>query len=59
MSLDRATMLPHEFDKGEDNSPASGAGMGAVEVLRSPTKNSVKPSQESGEHTQVETIEKC
>lgn len=58
MSLDRATMLPHEFDK-EDNSPAGGADMGTAEVLRSPTKNSVKPSQEPGEHIQVETIEKC
>jgi len=58
MSLDRATMLPHEFDR-EDNSPAGGTDTGAVGVLRSPTKNSVKPSQESGEHAQVETIEKC
>jgi len=59
MSLDRATMLPHEFDKKEDNLPVDGADMKAVEVLRSPTKNSVKPSKESGEHTRVEMIEKC
>ena len=58
MSLDRAITLPHEFDKKEDNSPVYGADMGAVGVLRSPTKNSMKPPQEPGEHTRVETIEK-
>jgi hypothetical protein len=58
MSLDRAVMLPHDFDKKGHNSPGDGADMGAVEVLRSPTKNSVKPSQESDEHTRAETIEK-
>ena len=56
MSLDRAIMLPHEFDKTEDHSP--GPDMGAVGVLRSPSKNSVKPSQESSGHARVETIEK-
>ena len=59
MSLDRAIMLPHEFDKKEDNPPVNGTGIGTVEVLRSPTKNSVKPSQESGENVQEEAIEKC
>lgn len=58
MSLDRAIMLPHEFDKKEDYSPADDTGIGDVEVLRSPTKNSVK-SQERHQHTRVETIEKC
>ena len=57
MSLDRAIMLPHEFDKKEDNSPVDGPDTGVVEVLRSPTKNSVKPPAFS-EHTRVETIEK-
>jgi len=59
MSLDRAIMLPHEFDKKEDRSPADDTDIGAVEVLRSPTKTSVKSSQEHCGHTRVETVEKC
>ena len=58
MSLDRAITLPHEFDRKEHNLPVDCADIGAVEVLRTPTRNSVKPSQGPGEHTQVETIEK-
>ena len=58
MSLDRAIMLPHEFDKIEDHPPVDGPDIGAVKVLRSPTKNSVKPSQEPSGHARVETIEK-
>jgi len=58
MSLDRAILLPHEFDKKEDNPPSDGTEMGTVEVLRSPTKNTVR-SQGSGEHGQGQTIEKC
>lgn len=59
MSLDRAIMLPHEFDKKEDHSPTDDTDIRAVKVLRSPTKNSVKSSQERHQHTRVETIEKC
>lgn len=55
MSLDRAIILPHEFDKKDDNPPANDPGVGAVEVLRSPTKSS---GNEPGEHARVETIEK-
>lgn len=58
MSLDRAVMLPHEFDKKEDNSPVDNLDLGVVEVLRSQTKNSLRPSPESSDHTRVETIER-
>ena len=57
MSLDRAILLPHEFDKKEDNQPIEGTDMGAVEVLRSPTKNTVR-SQEFGEHARDKMTEK-
>lgn len=58
MTLDRAIMLPHEFDKKEDHSPVDDTDLGAVEVLRSPTKNSLMSSQERHGHTRVETTEK-
>ena len=58
MSLDRAIMLPHEFDKKEDHSPADDTDLGAVKALRSQTKNSVVSSQERHGHTGVETTEK-
>ena len=58
MSLDRAILLPHEFDKKEDNQPIESTDVEAVEVLRSPTKNAAR-SQESGEHARDKTIEKC
>lgn len=45
MSLDRAIMLPHEFDKEEDF-PVDSHGSGTVEVVRSPTKNTVERPQE-------------
>ena len=45
MSLDRAIMLPHEFDKEEDL-PVDGHGNGTVEFPRSPTKNTVERPQE-------------
>ena len=57
MSLDRAILLPHEFDKKEDNQPTEGTDMGAVEVLRSPSKNTAL-SQESVERAGDQTIEK-
>lgn len=58
MSLDRAITLPHEFDKKEDNYPIGDPDTGIAEVLRSPTKSSMKPSQGPGEHTRLEAIEK-
>jgi len=59
MSLDRAIMLPYEFAKMEDSPLVDGTGIEIAEVLRSPTKNSVKVSQEFGESARKETIEKC
>jgi len=58
MSIDRAVMLPHDFDKKEDNPPVDSTDIGAVEVLRSPTKNTMEQSQGSGEHAREEMIEK-
>jgi hypothetical protein len=58
MSLDRAILLPHEFDKKEDDPPVDDTDSGVTEVLRSPAKNSVEQSQESGEHAREKTIEK-
>ena len=58
MSLDRAVTLPHDFDRKEYNSPVDDADIGVAEVLRSPTRNSVKLSQGPDEHTRAETIEK-
>ena len=57
MSLDRAILLPHEFDKREDNPPICDTGTGVVEVLRSPTHNSAEKSQGSGEHARDKAIE--
>jgi len=57
MSLDRAILLPHEFDKKEDNQPTEDTDMGAVEVLRSPSKTTVR-SQEPGGHAGDQTIER-
>jgi len=54
MSLDRAITLPHEFDKKEDSPPVNGTDIEIAEVLRSPTKNGTKASQESGESVQEE-----
>lgn len=45
MSLDRAILLPHEFDKKDDNLPIDGAETKVVEALRSSTKNIVERSQ--------------
>jgi len=56
MSLDRAILLPREFDK-EDSRPIEGTDMGAVEVLHSPTKNAVR-SRETGEHARDQVVEK-
>ena len=56
-SLDRAILLPHEFDKKEKNTHVDNADTRAVEVLRSPTLNVVEESQESDEHVQEKTIE--
>jgi hypothetical protein len=58
MSLDRAIMLPHEFDKKEENPPVDGHGVGSVKVLRSPTKNTVERSQESSGCGREMSIEK-
>ncbi|KAF9644533.1 TrkH-domain-containing protein [Thelephora ganbajun] len=58
MSLDRAIMLPHEFDKKEDILPIDGPDMGVVPVLRNTTKNTVECSQGSGGHAREATIEK-
>lgn len=58
MSLDRAVMLPHEFDKKKENLPIGGHGTETVEVLRSPTKNTVERTQEAGEHAREITTEK-
>jgi len=57
MSLDRAILLPHEFDR-ESDPPVVGTDTGAVEVLRSPTKDTVGRSRKSGEHVRDTTIEK-
>ena len=58
MSLDRAILLPHEFDKKVDNPPINDTDTGVVEVLRSPTRNTVGRSRESGEHARDTTFEK-
>ena len=58
MSLDRAILLPHEFDKREDILSTGDIDAGVTEVLRSPTKNSVEEPQESDEHAQDKAIEK-
>ena len=58
MSLDRAIMLPHEFDKKEENLSVNGHDTGTAEVLRSPTKNTVERSQETSKHPEEITIEK-
>lgn len=59
MSLDRAITLPHEFDKKEEDSPVNGHGTGGTEFVCNPTKNTVERSQESGDHVQEITLEKC
>ena len=51
-------MLPYEFHKIGDNPPVGDTDIETVEVLDSPTKDSVKPSQEPSGNTREETIEK-
>lgn len=58
MTIDRAITLPHEFDKREEDPPVGGHGNDIVEVLRSPTKNTIERSQESDEHAQETMTEK-
>jgi len=57
MSLDRAILLPREFDKKENSHPTEGTDIGAVEVLRSPAKDIVR-SHEPGEHARDQPVEK-
>lgn len=57
MSLDRAILLPREFDKKEDSQPTEGTDMGALGVVRSATKNTVR-SQESGGRAGDQAVEK-
>ena len=58
MSLDRAIMLPHEFNKKEYDPPTGGIDTRVPEVLHSPTGNSMKRSQEAGERARDEPAEK-
>jgi hypothetical protein len=56
MTLDRAILLPREFNKKDDDPPVEDRDIGVAELMRSPTKNTVEFSQKSD--GRVEEIEK-
>lgn len=57
-SIDRAIMLPHEFHKKEEKSPANGQGTETTELLRSSTNNIVEHLLGPDGHAQEVTFER-
>lgn len=58
MTLDRAILLPREFDKKDEDLPVEDHDIGVAELMRSPTKNTVECSQKSEGRVEEITNEK-
>ena len=58
MTLDRAILLPREFDKKDEDPPVEDHNIAVAELVRSPTKNTVEFSQNSDGRVEEITSEK-